>query len=180
MLSCRFLPAFFATFFLIACGYGLVYNCHIALAGDTAVKKDSVAGSSSAGSGVLSPGVSKRDAAVTVKTNTKEVTIEGEVVDTWCYCSQVMGQGRGEEHKKCARLCVSGGVTAGILADDGTLYIAAKHQGYKGCAGLLLPHVAERVKVKGWLAERGGCKVLKITSVERVSGSTAKARAKRP
>ncbi len=113
----------------------------------------------------------QRDATVNVKTNTREMTIEGEVVDTWCYCSGVMGDGRGEKHKKCARLCVGGGVTAGILADDGTLYIAAKHQGYKGCAGLLLPYVAERVKAKGWLAERGGCKVLKITSVERVTKS---------
>lgn len=109
----------------------------------------------------------QRDATVNVKTNTKEMTLEGEVVDSWCYCSGVMGDGRGERHKKCARLCVGGGVTAGILTDDGTLYIAAKHSGYKGCAGLLLPYVAERVRVKGWLAERGGCKVLKITSVER-------------
>jgi len=109
-----------------------------------------------------------RDEKVTVKTNTKEVTIVGEVVDSWCYASGVMGDGRGEKHKKCARLCVGGGVTAGILADDGTLYIAAKHKAYNGCAGLLLPYVATRVKVKGWLADRGGIKLLKINSVEPV------------
>lgn len=115
----------------------------------------------------------KRDAKVTVKTNTKPIEVTGEVVDSWCFTSGVMGEGRGESHRKCGRLCVGGGVTAGILADDGTLYIAAKHQGYTGCAGLLLPYVADRVKVKGWLAERGGLKLLKINSVERVkSGST--------
>lgn len=115
----------------------------------------------------------KRDAKVTVKTNTKPIEVIGEVVDSWCFTSGVMGEGRGESHRKCGRLCVGGGVTAGILADDGTLYIAAKHQGYTGCAGLLLPYVADRVKVKGWLAERGGLKLLKINSVERVkSGST--------
>ncbi len=112
--------------------------------------------------------IEKRDAKVTTKTNTREMTIVGEVVDTWCYCSQVMGDGRGEAHKKCARLCVGGGVTAGIVTDDGTLYIAAKYQAYKGCAGLLLPYVAKRVRAKGWVAERGGCKVMKITSVEEV------------
>jgi hypothetical protein len=115
-----------------------------------------------------------RDSAVTVKTNTREFTVEGEVVDTWCYTSGVMGEGRGEKHKSCGRKCVGGGVTAGILADDGTLYIAAKHQAYNGCAGLLLPYVAMRVKVKGWLAEKGGCKLLKINSVEPVKVSSSK------
>lgn len=112
--------------------------------------------------------IQKRDEEVNVNTNTKHVTIIGEVVDTWCYTSGVMGPGRGEGHRKCARLCVSGGVTSGIVADDGTLYIAAKHQGYKGCAGLMLPYVGDRVKVQGWLAQRGGCNILKINSVERV------------
>ncbi|MGD9681862.1 MAG: hypothetical protein AB7W16_11820 [Candidatus Obscuribacterales bacterium] len=118
----------------------------------------------------------RRDKDVTVKTNTRPITLEGEVIDTWCYCSGVMGPGRGPEHEKCAKLCVAGGVSAGILADDGTVYIAAKHQGYKGCNGLLLPYVAQRVRATGWVAERGGCKVLKISKVELVkSGSSEKA-----
>lgn len=115
----------------------------------------------------------KRDAGVSVKTNTRPVTIEGEVVDTWCYTSGVMGPGRGEVHKSCARKCVGGGVTAGIVTDDGTLYIAAKHKAYNGCAGLLLPFVASRVKVSGWLAEKGGVKLLKINTVEKVNSGAA-------
>ena len=111
----------------------------------------------------------ERDAEVTQKTNTQPIEMEGEVIDTWCYVSGVMGPGRGPEHEKCGRLCVGGGVTAGILDDKGNVYIAAKHQGYKGCAGLLLPYVAKRVRVKGWLAERGGVKLLKIRTVEEVN-----------
>lgn len=121
----------------------------------------------------------RRDEKVTIKSNTKQIELVGEVVDTWCYSSGVMGEGRGEKHRKCGRLCVGGGVTAGILTDDGTLYIAAKHQGYNGCAGLLLPYVADRVKVSGWLAERGGVKLLKIIKVERVK-TPAKTNTKRP
>ncbi len=113
---------------------------------------------------VVSP--AQRDKGVTVTTNTKTVTVVGEVIDAWCYSSGVMGEGRGEAHKKCARLCVSGGVSAGILDDEGNIYIAAKYQGYKGCAGLLLPYVGTRVKAKGWVAERGGVRVMKIGSVE--------------
>ncbi|MCA9800898.1 MAG: hypothetical protein KC777_02875 [Cyanobacteria bacterium HKST-UBA02] len=115
----------------------------------------------------------RRDKDVTVKTNARPITLEGEVIDTWCYCSGVMGPGRGPEHEKCAKLCVAGGVSAGILTDDGTVYIAAKHQGYKGCNGLLLPYVAQRVRATGWLAERGGCKVLKISKVELVKSNSS-------
>lgn len=121
----------------------------------------------------------RRDEKVTIKANTKPIELEGEVVDSWCYSSGVMGEGRGEKHRKCGRLCVGGGVTAGILTDDGTLYIAAKHQAYNGCAGLLLPYVADRVRVKGWLSERGGVKLLKILKVERVK-TPAKTNTTRP
>lgn len=112
-----------------------------------------------------------RDKDVTVQTNTEPITLTGEVIDVWCYVSGVMGPGRGKEHEKCAKLCVAGGVSAGILTDDGTVYVAAKHQGYKGCAGLLLPYVAQRVEVKGWVAEKGGCRVLKIREVKPVASS---------
>lgn len=113
----------------------------------------------------ISKEVQKRDAEVTQKVNAHPAELTGEVIDAWCYCSKVMGDGRGKEHEKCAKLCVAGGVSAGILTDDGTVYIAAKHQGYKGANGILLPFVAKRVKVKGWVAERGGIKVVKVRTV---------------
>jgi len=106
---------------------------------------------------------------------TKAVEITGEVVDSWCYTSQVMGPGRGERHKACGLACAHGGVTIGIVDDKGTLFIAAKHKGFQGCKELLTPYMAKRVKVKGWLASKGGCNVLKIQSVEEVKpGSPSK------
>lgn len=118
----------------------------------------------------------KRDASVDVskKVNTQKAELVGEVIDAWCYCSKVMGDGRGKEHEKCAKLCVAGGVSAGILTDDGTVYIAAKHQGYKGANGILLPYVAKRVRVKGWIAERGGIKVVKVKEVELLDSDNEK------
>jgi hypothetical protein len=98
----------------------------------------------------------------------KPIEIVGEVVDSWCYSSQTMGEGRGERHKACGLACAYGGVTLGIVDDQGTLYIAAKHKGYTGCKELLTPFMAKRVKVKGWLGTKGGCKILKIVSVEEV------------
>lgn len=100
------------------------------------------------------------------KTDARPITVTGEVVDTWCYASHVMGEGRGPKHRKCALACISGGVAPGIVDDEGNLYIAAKHRGYEGCRSLLLPYVAKRVTATGWLARKGGCQVLKITSVK--------------
>jgi hypothetical protein len=106
---------------------------------------------------------------------TKEVEITGEVVDAWCFTSQVMGPGRGESHKACGLACAYGGVTLGIVDDKGTLFIAAKHKGFQGCKELLTPFMAKRVKVDGWLASKGGCNVLKIKSVQEVKPGTGKA-----
>jgi len=101
---------------------------------------------------------------------TEKVTITGEVVDAWCYASQTMGPGQGEGHKACALACSYGGVTMGIL-QDGTrdLYIAAKsNKPYKGCNELLIPYIAQKVTVTGWVGTLGGCRMLKIESLTPV------------
>lgn len=94
------------------------------------------------------------------------IELTGEVVDSWCYASQVMGDGRGAHHQSCALACVMGGVTPGIVDDKGQLYLCVKHKAYTGCKDLLAPYVAKRVKVKGHLATKGGVRVLKVTAVE--------------
>jgi hypothetical protein len=96
----------------------------------------------------------------------KPFSVTGEVVDSWCYASQVMGGGRGEAHKPCALACGHGGVTLGIVDDQGTLYVAVKSRAYNGCNQLLLPFVAKRVKATGWLATKGGSNIMKIQTVE--------------
>jgi len=109
-----------------------------------------------------------------IKVDARPITIAGEVVDTWCYASQTMGIGKGPGHKPCALACAHGGVTLGILEDvTDKLYIAAKSsQPYQGCQDLLIPLIGEHVIVSGWLAERGGCRILKIKSVEKVSNAS--------
>lgn len=100
------------------------------------------------------------------KGNYKTIELEGEVVDTWCWSSGVMGEGRGPGHKSCGLACVLGGVACGIVDDNDNLYIASKSQGFKGCKEQLAPYVAKRVHIKGWITERGGCKLLKIAEVK--------------
>lgn len=104
------------------------------------------------------------------KPTTREVTVIGEVVDAWCYASQTMGPGKGESHKACALACINGGVSVGILEEStGNLFIAAKYKGYQGCRELLLPLVGEKVKATGWVGDLGGCRMLKIKTVEKLS-----------
>ena len=101
---------------------------------------------------------------------TRDVVVIGEVVDAWCYASQTMGPGRGPGHKACALACAHGGVSIGIL-EDGTknLYVAAKYKGFQGCQDLLIPYMGEKVKAVGWVGDLGGCRMLKIKTVEALT-----------
>ncbi|MBP9809240.1 hypothetical protein KBF38_13140 [bacterium] len=105
-----------------------------------------------------------------IKSTTREVVVVGEVVDAWCYASQTMGPGRGPAHKACALACAHGGVSIGIL-EDGTknLYIAAKYKGFQGCKDLLIPYMGEKVRASGWVGDLGGCRMLKIKTVEALT-----------
>lgn len=100
------------------------------------------------------------------KVNTEKMDVVGEVVDTWCYASKSVGDGRGPEHKKCAETCILGGVSAGILDDKGNLYVAAKTKAYTGANRMLLPFVAKKVVAHGWVSRAGGTQLIKIDSVE--------------
>ena len=54
-------------------------------------------------------------------------TITGEVMDTWCYVSQIMGGSDfvvGTSHHVCAVWCAAGGIPVGLLdKDDGKIYM---------------------------------------------------------
>ncbi len=60
------------------------------------------------------------------------VEIRGEVIDTWCYLSGVMGgpdSVTGSAHHTCALWCAAGGIPIGVLAQDGTIYMVLKLEG---------------------------------------------------
>jgi predicted type IV restriction endonuclease len=81
-----------------------------------------------------------------------EVTIQGEVVDLACW----LEEGKmGPDHAKCAQSCVKGGTPAGIVTQDGSVYLVVVHA-KEGKAPL--DFVAQRVEVTGVVHERGGMK----------------------
>lgn len=108
--------------------------------------------------------------------NGKQITIVGEVVESQCYITGLNGPGKGVSHKECALRCAKGGIPLSILEDKtGTLYLAG--QSKKAMAGaneLLIPYIAEKVKVTGRLFEKGGMKMLLISKVNKLGEEKSK------
>ena len=62
----------------------------------------------------------------------KAVEIKGEVIDTWCFFSGVMGGEDaviGTAHHTCALWCAAGGIPVGVLTEDGEVFMVLKYEG---------------------------------------------------
>lgn len=55
----------------------------------------------------------------------KRVQVTGEIVDTWCYVTEIM-YALGTAHHKCAVWCAVGGIPVSIKGADGKLYMVLK------------------------------------------------------
>jgi hypothetical protein len=58
----------------------------------------------------------------------ERVKLTGEIIDSWCQISGIMGVGTGTAHHQCAIWCAVGGVPIGIQGDDGKAYILLKDE----------------------------------------------------
>jgi hypothetical protein len=70
--------------------------------------------------------------AAAATTKPKPIEIKGEIIDTWCYLSGVMGGPEatsGSAHHTCALWCAAGGIPVGMRAEDGTVYMILKIKG---------------------------------------------------
>lgn len=100
----------------------------------------------------------------------ERVQIQGEVIDTWCYYSGVMGGPDavvGTSHHTCALWCSAGGIPVGILGDDGEVYMVLKvgkdDQSAGGDTALRL--ASYNVTADGMLYERDGIKYIVVADV---------------
>jgi hypothetical protein len=94
-------------------------------------------------------------------------TIVGEVVDVQCYVSGATGPGKGQDHKDCAIQCAKGGIPLAILEDKtNILYVAGQTKvAMKSANEMLIPFIAEKVKVSGRVYEKGGVKLILIKKI---------------
>jgi type 1 fimbria pilin len=105
----------------------------------------------------------------------QRVKITGEVIDTWCYITEIMFA-EGTAHHQCALWCAAGGVPVGVLADDGQVYMVLKLAG--DATSVANPAVmniqSHRVTVDGEVYDRDGINYLVVNQVVADSGIVKK------
>lgn len=101
----------------------------------------------------------------------KLVTITGEIIDTWCYVSQIMGGSdlvTGTAHHVCAVWCAAGGIPVGLLDNnDQSVYMVLSFEGDDTSVAneKILNLQSRELTVKGTAFELDGLKYLNIDEV---------------
>ena len=99
----------------------------------------------------------------------EKVQVKGEIIDTWCYFSGVMGAPEsvtGSAHHTCALWCAAGGIPVGVLAEDGTVYMVLKWEGNGDVTGDTLLRVqSHEIEAEGILHKRDGVNYLIVEKV---------------
>jgi hypothetical protein len=124
-----------------------------------------------AGAGMLSA------ATANAATSAKAVKIRGEVIDTWCYFSGVMGGEDavvGTAHHTCALWCAAGGIPVGVLTEDGDVYMVLKIEGEDPLAqsDAVMEIQSDVITAKGLHYVRDGVNYLVVEEVVANDGIT--------
>jgi hypothetical protein len=120
--------------------------------------------------GALALGLS--GAAFTASAATPErVQLSGEIVDTWCYVTEIM-YAEGTAHHQCAVWCAVGGIPVSIKTDDGKVYMVLRVDGDD--TSVANPKVVKiqthKVTVDGDLYVRDGVNYLIVNQVATDQG----------
>lgn len=107
----------------------------------------------------------------------ERVLVKGEIIDTWCYFSGVMGGPEavvGTAHHTCALWCSAGGIPVGLLGEDGRVYMVLKIAGDDASAGgeTQLRLASHEVTADAMLYERDGIRYLVVSEVVADDGIT--------
>ena len=96
----------------------------------------------------------------------ERVTVTGEVIDSWCYLTEIMYP-LGTAHHQCAIWCAAGGIPVGIVDDDERVYIvlSIENDADNVANPTVLDIQTHRVTVEGDVFERDGITYLTIDKV---------------
>ncbi len=96
----------------------------------------------------------------------KRVQLTGELIDTWCYVTEIM-YGEGTAHHQCAVWCAIGGIPVSILGEDGKVYVILKVEGDDTSVAneRIVRIQTHQVSVDGDLYQRDGVNYLVVTQV---------------
>ena len=100
----------------------------------------------------------------------QRIQVTGEVIDTWCYISEIMGASEavlGSAHHQCAVWCAAGGVPVGLLSESGEIFMVLKlgDDDTSNANPRILEIQSSQVTVDGDLHERDGIKYLLIDQI---------------
>jgi hypothetical protein len=94
------------------------------------------------------------------------VQVTGEIIDTWCYVTEIM-YALGTAHHQCAVWCAVGGIPVSVLGEDGNVYVVLKVE--DDDTNVANPRIVNiqthKVTVDGDLYERDGVRYLIVTKV---------------
>ena len=113
---------------------------------------------------------------VAAAASAEKKTITGEVMDTWCYVSQIMGGADfvlGSGHHVCAVWCAAGGIPVGLLdKSDGQIYmIMGIGEDLTSVANETVLGIQSReITVSGSVYELDGIKYLMVDAIEQDNG----------
>ncbi|MDD9727390.1 hypothetical protein PVV74_18180 [Roseovarius sp. SK2] len=107
----------------------------------------------------------------------ERIEVRGEIIDTWCYYSGVMGGPDavvGTAHHTCALWCSAGGIPVGLLGEDGEVYMVLKIEGDDQSASgdTQLRLASHEVTADGMLYRRDGLNYLVVEEVVTDHGIT--------
>lgn len=101
----------------------------------------------------------------------KTTTVTGEVIDSWCYLTEIMYP-LGTAHHQCAIWCAAGGIPVGILGENGEVYIVLKvgNDSSSVANSEFLAIQTHKITVEGEVFERDGLKYLTIERIVEDEG----------
>jgi hypothetical protein len=101
----------------------------------------------------------------------ERVKVTGEVIDSWCYITEIMFP-EGSAHHQCAIWCAAGGIPVGILGADGQVYMVLKvDQDSTNVANPAILRIqSHEVTVDGDLYVRDGINYLVVNQVVADAG----------
>jgi hypothetical protein len=95
----------------------------------------------------------------------KTATLEGEVVDLYCFMKHP-DNGQGPEHAKCAKNCINKGLPIGFLVDDEVYLIVGKE--HESAAELVVDFAGAPARLKGTVFLHHGVKAIEFDSIEKI------------
>lgn len=95
----------------------------------------------------------------------KEVTLDGEVLDLYCYMKHPE-KGQGLEHAKCATSCINRGLPIGFLSGEEVYLLIGKE--HESVAELVAGLAGVQSRLTGILFDHHGVKSIEVVSITKL------------